>query len=85
MSAATKTFAVGIGGSGEKASRATPGKKRQRFMDTLSYSMEARVRVALSASAAQAGTTAASLVPTHDEYACPAGEPAELWAAVKQA
>jgi hypothetical protein len=54
-------------------------------MDTLSYSMEARVRVALSASAAQAGTTAASLVPTHDEYACPAGEPAELWAAVKQA
>jgi hypothetical protein len=48
--------------------------------DGLSYSTEARVRVALSASAAQASTTAASLVPTHDEYACPAGELAEVTA-----
>jgi hypothetical protein len=46
--------------------------------DGLSYSMEARVRIALSASAAQASTIAASLVPTHDEYGCPQGELAEL-------
>lgn len=46
--------------------------------DDLSYSMEARVRVALSASAAQVSTTAASLVPTHDESGCPRGELAEL-------
>jgi hypothetical protein len=46
----------------------------------LSYSMEAGLRVALSASAAQVSTTAASLVPTHDEYGCPPGELAELTA-----
>jgi hypothetical protein len=46
--------------------------------DGLNYSMEARVRVALSASAADASMTASSLVPTHDEYGCPPGELAEL-------
>jgi hypothetical protein len=46
--------------------------------DGLSYSMEARLRVALSASAAQASSTATSLVPTHDEYGCTRGELAEL-------
>ncbi|GAA4511866.1 hypothetical protein GCM10023191_076610 [Actinoallomurus oryzae] len=46
--------------------------------DDLSYSMEARVRVALSASAAEVSTLATSLVPTHDEYGCPRGELAEL-------
>jgi hypothetical protein len=46
--------------------------------DGLNYSMEARVRLAVSASAAQVSTAAASLVPTHDEDACPPGELAEL-------
>jgi hypothetical protein len=46
--------------------------------DGLNYSMEARVRVAVSASAAQVSTAAASLVPTHDEDACPPGELVEL-------
>ena len=47
-------------------------------MDGLNYSLEARLRVALSAKAAQVGTVANSLVPTHDEYGCPPGELAEL-------
>jgi hypothetical protein len=46
--------------------------------DGLNYSLAARLRVALSAKAAQASTTAASLVPTHGEYGCPPGELAEL-------
>lgn len=46
--------------------------------DGLNYSVEARIRVALSAKAAQAGTAGASLVPTHGEYGSPPGELAEL-------
>lgn len=46
--------------------------------DGLNYSVEARLRVALSAKSAQASTVAASLVPTHGEYGCPPGELAEL-------
>jgi hypothetical protein len=46
--------------------------------DGLTYSLEARIRIALSASAAQVSTAAASLVPTHGEYGCPRGELAEL-------
>ena len=46
--------------------------------DGLNYSLEARLRVALSAKSAQASTAAASLVPTHGEYGCPPGELAEL-------
>jgi hypothetical protein len=72
-----ETFVTGIRGSGARMRR--QGEGRQGLMDDdLSYSMEARVRVALSASAAQVSTTAASLVPTHDEYGCPLGELAEL-------
>jgi hypothetical protein len=47
-------------------------------MDGLNYSMEARLRVALSAKSAQASSVAASLVPTYGEYGCPPGELAEL-------
>jgi hypothetical protein len=46
--------------------------------DGLTYSLEARIRIALSASAAQISTAAASLVPTYGEYGCPRGELAEL-------
>jgi len=46
--------------------------------DGLNYSVDARIRVALSAKAAQAGTAGASLVPTHGEYGSPPGELAEL-------
>jgi hypothetical protein len=46
--------------------------------DGLNYSVDARLRVALSAKSAQAGTVAASLVPTYGEYGCPPGELAEL-------
>jgi hypothetical protein len=42
--------------------------------DALTYSFEARIRVALSVSAAQASTIAISLVPTYGEYGCPPGE-----------
>ncbi len=50
--------------------------------DGLNYSLEARMRVALSASAAQTSTDAASLVPTHGEYGCPRGELVEVAAQV---
>ncbi len=46
--------------------------------DGLNYSLEARVRVALSAKAAHVSATAASLVPTHGEYGCPPGELTDL-------
>jgi len=46
--------------------------------DGLTYSLEARIRIALSASAAQVSTAAASLVPTYGEYGCPRGELVEL-------
>lgn len=42
--------------------------------DCLTYSLEARIRVALSASAARVSTAATSLVPTYGEYGCPPGE-----------
>jgi hypothetical protein len=45
--------------------------------DELNYSMEARMRVALSASAARASTQAIALVPTYGEYGCVRGELAE--------
>ena len=46
--------------------------------DSVTYSLEARTRMALSASAAQASTAAVSLVPTYGEYGCPPGELTEL-------
>ena len=42
--------------------------------DGLTYSFEARTRVALSASAARASAAASSLVPAYGEYGCPPGE-----------
>lgn len=42
--------------------------------DGLTYSFEARTRVALSASAARASTAASALVPTYGEYGCLPGE-----------
>src|SRR5207249_322658 len=47
----------------------------------LNYSLEARLRVALSASAAKASGDAASLVSTYGEEGCPPGELAEAAAA----
>ncbi|MDN3354075.1 hypothetical protein [Actinomadura sp. DC4] len=44
----------------------------------MNYSLEARLRVALSAKSAQAGSVATSLVPTHGEYGCPPGELTDL-------
>jgi hypothetical protein len=46
--------------------------------DGLNYSLEARLRVALSNKSAQASTVATSLVPAYGEYGCPPGELAEL-------
>src|SRR3954453_22144512 len=46
--------------------------------DGLNYSLEARLRVAVSNKSAQASTVATSLVPAYGEYGCPPGELAEL-------
>src|SRR3954463_3357284 len=46
--------------------------------DGLNYSLEARLRGALSNKSAQASTVATSLVPAYGEYGCPPGELAEL-------
>lgn len=46
--------------------------------DGLNHSFEARLRVAVSAQAAQAATAGTSLVPTHGEYGSPPGELVEL-------
>lgn len=52
--------------------------------DGLNYSMEARIRVAVSACAAQVHSEAASLVPTYGEYGCMDGELAEAAARLVQ-
>src|SRR3569833_2476917 len=75
---ARETFVNVIAGSQDRAQQ-RPGEGRQGLMDDgLNYSVDARIRVALSAKAAQAGTAGASLVPTHGEYGSPPGELAEL-------